>query len=259
MKRKNKKIVRAIIILLLLGLSIRCYFANARKVKMTDEEKTILCSAYNDDERINGGILRNYEYEALKQFRACKLYLKEKYPGYDYDFCYFSPSNKYHNFTILKFTIKDSEETFTVKVRVGERKYTITDDFFGYVLSPRYNEFLAQKLDEIMDGEFVVYARFSGYVGKSIDANTTLEEIIAKGDKLKININVVVNSSDVDDNKRQKIAKEIELYLKSIGNYGCHTIYFGTDIVKSCSTWDEFVEFRKNNVMESVDFDTGER
>lgn len=259
MRRKNKRIVFSIIILLLLVFVFRYYFDNARRVKMTDEEKTILCSAYNDDERINSGILRNYEYEALKQFRACKLYLQEKYPGYDYTFYYFSPSNKYHNFTTLKFTIKDSEETFTVKVRVGERKYSITDDFFGYVLSPRYNEMIAQKFDEILDDEFVVYARFSGYVGEGIDANTTTDEIIAKGDKLKINVNIVTNSPSIEDNKKQVIVKEIEEYLISIGNYGNHTIYFGTDIVKHCSTWDEFVEFRKNNVMESVDFDTKDR
>ena len=63
-------------------------------VEMTDEEKALLDLAYTDGKRILEGMLFDYQEKALGELRACRKYLKKRYPSENFKIISFQPSSK---------------------------------------------------------------------------------------------------------------------------------------------------------------------
>lgn len=225
-------------------------------IEMTDEEITLLCGFYVNEDRIREGKLHDYQKETLDEFRMAKSYLQEKYPGYTYDFFSISPSDKTQSYTKVEFTIDESSGYYSVMVELLNGEYVVTDNFYGYVLGAAFDEMLEQKLSEAGLTDFGVHAGLSGFVGKDIDANTTMDELLALGSTIKIDITVWIDMPGLDENENQKKVALIESTVRELEIYGGHIVYFGEGVVNSCHTFDDFVEYRKKNSLESVSFNT---
>ncbi len=226
-------------------------------VVMTDEEKQILCSTYVNEDRINAGELYDYQVEALIQFRFAKEYLQKKYPGYEYNFFAFSPSDKFDDFTTLEFNVDDTENYFTVKVIATDEGYEAEDNLWGYVLRPDFQAMMEELLSDAGLEDFYVFTKMSGYYGEEIDADTTVDEIVDMGRDIKTDLQVFVDMEPSDEEKTQEVVDLIEEQLRSIDNYGGHIVYFEHGISEECSNIEECFEYRNEHYdMYSISFNT---
>lgn len=226
-------------------------------VVMTDEEKQILCSTYVNEDRINAGELYDYQVEALIQFRFAKEYLQKKYPGYEYNFFVFSPSDKFDDFTTLEFNVDDTENYFTVKVIATDEGYEAEDNLWGYVLRPDFQAMMEELLSDAGLEDFYVFTKMSGYYGEEIAADTTVDEIVDMGRDIKTDLQVFVDMDPSDETKTQEVVDLIEKQLRSIDNYGGHIVYFEPGISEECSNIEECFEYRNEHYdMYSISFNT---
>ncbi|MBE5954360.1 MAG: hypothetical protein E7257_09495 [Lachnospiraceae bacterium] len=225
-------------------------------VEMSDEEVELLCSIYVNEDGIREGKLHDYQQQALEEFRMAKSYLQEKYPGYVYNFYLLSPSDRFDETTEIEFAIDESNGYYTVRVELVDGEYVITDNFFGYVLEPAFDDMLEKKLREAGLSSFGVYTNLSGFVGRDIDAETTAEELLVSGDEIKKDITVWVDMLNTDETENQRIAALVENTVRELKIYGGHRVYFDEGIVESCPTFWDLVEYRKKDNLVSIGFDT---
>lgn len=225
-------------------------------IQMTDEEKRILCSTYVNEDRINEGKLHDYQLEALMQFRSANAYLEEKYPGYDFSYYAFSPSNTMNAFTKLEFTINDTENYFAVQLIVENDEYVITDNLAGYLIAPEYEKMLEEKFKVAGLDKFYVNARISGYCGKEVDANTSMDDILNMGKSLKRDVEVYIDMPFEDESEKEKVVSIVEEELRNLNTYGAHAVYFVPGITDECASGDECVEYRKKNRLNFIQFNT---
>lgn len=258
-----KKMINKYIFFVLLGIcSVGviiygiCCLRKDKEIYMTDEEKSMLCMAYTDDENIMNGKLYDFHIEGLKQFRMAKEYLCEKYPGYEYNFYYFSPSDAYHSLCTLEFLVDGCEDYFTVQITVTEDGCIIRDNFYEYVLGPVYNEMLTEKFAEAGLENFVVHTRFGGYVGKEVDASISMDDFIEQMKSHNVNVYVYIDMLGENDEVNKQIAELIEKQLRDIENNGSHKIFFSVGITEHCSTWEEGFEYNEENGGIVIELDT---
>ncbi len=269
-----KKIVFWVLIVLICAISVGCNSGETGQnnntnldvneeddmgyntVQMTDEEKKILCSIYVNEDRINEGKLHDYQLEALMQFRSANAYLEEKYPGYEFYYYSFKPKDKMNEFTLLEFTVDDTEHYFAVKVEVEEEGYVITDNLCGYIVKPMYDEMLTEKFKAAGLDNLYVYSKIGGYVGKEMDINTTIDDMLATGKGMKKDVEVYVDMSFEDEEAKQKVLKLVEDELRALDNYGAHCVYFVPGIMEECSSGAECIEYRKKNKLNFIQFNT---
>ena len=226
-------------------------------VVMTDEEKQILCSTYVNEDKINEGELYDYQIEALRQFRFAKEYLQKKYPGYEYNFFLFNPSDKFNDVTTLEFNVDDTENYFAVNVTVTDDGYKAEDNLWGYVLRPDYQDMMEELLADAGLEDFFVYTKLSGYFGEEMDAETTVDEVVDMGRDVKVDLQVFVDMDPTDEAKTQEIVDLIEEQLRSINNYGGHIVYFEPGITAECSSVEDCFEYRNEHYdMYSISFNT---
>ena len=225
-------------------------------IQMTDEEKKILCSIYVNEDRINEGKLYDYQLEALNQFRSANDYLDAKYPGYDFEYFAFSPISKTSDVTKLEFTIDDTENYFTAQLIVEDDEYVITDNLAGYLLSPAYEKMLEEKFKTAGLDKFYVNARISGFYGKEVDANTSMDDIFSLGKSMKRDVEVYVDMPFEDETKKSEVVKTVEEEIRALNIYGAHSVYFVPGIMDECSSGDECLEYRKKNRLNFIQFNT---
>lgn len=231
-------------------------FSGSSSVQMTDEEKEMLCMAYVDDEKIMNGELYDFQKEALKQFRMAKEYLQKKYPGYEYDFFYFSPSDAYNNVSRIEFFVEGTDTPFTVKIRVKSDSYEISDNFFEYALGSEYNEMITEMFSEAGLNNFIVHTRMGGYVGDEVYAGMPINEFVKEMGSHNVNVYVYVDMPGDDVAENNRIKNLIEGCLNSIDNRGGHKVFFAPNITKNCATWEEGFNYCREHNGIVLEFDT---
>lgn len=225
-------------------------------IDMTKEEETLLCSIYVNEDRIKEGKLYDYQLDALMQFRNANEYLEDKYPSYDFKYFAYHPSNKSNDTSILEFTVDDTENYFIVEIEEKNDEYIITDNLYAYILRPLFDDMLTDKLENAGLTDFYVYTKMSGKFGEELDENATIEDILSFETDMKRDIDIYIDMSPYDEDKKQEIANIVEKELRDLNNYGACIIYFEDGISNKCFSSEECLEYRKKNRMESITFNT---
>ncbi len=113
-------------------------------VQMTDEEKALLDLAYTDGKRILEGKLFDYQEKALRELRACREYLKKRYPREEFRILSFQPSSR-KGCVEMQFIQPQRDTTeYLLKYEGGE----YTDNFYDVPYEREYDEIVEGILAE---------------------------------------------------------------------------------------------------------------
>ncbi len=140
-------------------------------IQMTDEEKALLDLAYTDGERILEGKLFDYQEKALAELRACKGYLKSRYPKEEFRIISFQPSSQ-KGCVALQFVQPGLDSTeYLLKYENGQ----YVDNFYDVPFEREYDALVEEILKE--DGiDARVYTTFPFLLGEEIHSGRDLME-----------------------------------------------------------------------------------
>lgn len=115
------------------------------KMNLTENEMELLKYAYTDDDRIEEGLLFDYQVEALHMIRKCSVYLNVRYPMYNLTMVSFLPQDKKRNYTEIHFRNEGSLVTYTLRYKMGETD-TFSDNFYDVPFEDVYDKRIEKEL-----------------------------------------------------------------------------------------------------------------
>ena len=181
----KKKICAAVCALIILLLAAGCgtlpeTFENEKEigqednmetVKLTNEEKELLCSMYSGEERIRRGDLLDHEIALLEQLRFGMSYLSEKYPKHRFEMTACIPQGKMETHTTVSVCAEGVDGVYTLRLEtLPDGTCLAEDDFYAVTIREEYTAMLRAAAKAAVAGTLGVWAEFPGLYGMECGA-----------------------------------------------------------------------------------------
>ena len=208
------------------------------KYELTQEEEKLLCSIYVDEERILNGFLFSHQVDALNVLRFGHGYLEEKYPGTEFVFLLFHPSDRLNRAGRIIFSVSgDENKTYRLDVTQkgdtegtgsdADMQYEARDDYYKIFVRDEYDEMLQNLIAGSMGIRSLVYTDFTELRGREIDGRTPVEVLVAEKEKLSRRTSIFLERNDVEYNT----VSDLRTLFKDNGLYGSYGVYFANGIL----------------------------
>lgn len=212
---------------------------------LTENEKKLLEYAYTDNERIQDGLLFDYQIVALKMIRKCQEYLNQKYPNQNLEMVTFSPQNKKKNYTEIHFIKEGIEPNFILRYEIKDGKDYFSDNFYDVPYIKDYDK----RCEDVLNGSDISARCFTIFPYLMSDKVTSAEELFNVRKELGRNTEFFISVSDLPSQEEvDKKTDEIEQIFTSHKIYMNGMVYFILDLEmdKEAIYYDKYVKERMN-------------
>ena len=210
------------------------------QVEMTDLEIKLMTKSYFNEDKIEQGLLLDYQLTALNKLRAAMKHAEKRYPNAvdAFDWYGLGPASEMDHTLVVNFGFAD--EYYTISVTGEEGKYQCRDNFYGYYLRKNYDAALEEIL--AMDGiRAAAYTNFTEYA--DLDSQMTFDEFQKGYAQLHRLTHVFVNA--VGDH--EQTVKRIREAMSSAGISGSSiTVWFLPEDYKG-KTVEDFMNDKKSS------------
>ena len=212
-------------------------------VEMTDEEKALLDLAYTDGKRILEGMLFDYQEKALGELRACRKYLKKRYPSENFKIISFQPSSKKGCVEMQFIQPESNMAEYILKYENG----CYSDNFYDVPYEREYDDIVENIL-----AEEEIFARVYTYFPFLIsDEIRSGRELLEHRPRLGRHTALFFNNSSLPDQaKIQKTIDMVKRVFRENGIYSSGILFFICGLektkLKTVQELDEYCRDRKN-------------
>lgn len=215
------------------------------KFNLTENEIELLKYAYTDDDRIEEGILFDYQEEALHMIRKSSVYLQVRYPRFLLKMVSFLPKTKKRAYTEIQFQCFGSDILYTLRCRNDDGEDVFSDNFYDVPFEAEYDK----KVEKLLKNKGIiarVYTIFPFLLEGKVESAMELfnKTSLSRNTEVFINVNAFPSEEDVNS-----IAAKIEDVFRANKLKGNGMIYFildDWDINRDIFYFDEYVKERKN-------------
>ena len=215
------------------------------KYNLTENEIELLKYAYTDDDRIEDGILFDYQEEALHMIRKCQVYLQVRYPRFLLKMVSFLPKTKKRSYTEIHFQCFGSDILYTLRCNNIDGEDAFSDNFYDVPFEAEYDK----KIEKLLKNKDIVsrvYTIFPFLIEDKIESWQDLfnKKNLSRNTEIFINVEQFPSEEEID-----AIASVIEGVFEENRLKGNGMIYFildNLDISRDISYFDEYVKDRKN-------------
>ena len=212
-------------------------------VQMTDEEKALLDLAYTDGKRILEGMLFDYQEKALIELRACREYLKDRYPNEKFRIISFQPSSR-KGCVEMQFIQPERDATeYILKYEDG----IYSDNFYDVPYEREYDEIIENLLSEA-DISARVYTYFPFLISDEIHSGRELlnhRPRLGRHSALFMSVGILP-----DQTEAEIISAKVKNVFKNNGIYSSGILFFIPDLeelnIKTVPDLDVYCRNREN-------------
>lgn len=216
-----------------------------QEYNLTEKEKSLLNYAYTDTDRINKGILFDYQVVSLKIIRKCQEYLDKKYPGFNLEMITFTPQTKIKKYTEIHFITNDLEAHFVLHYEINDGKEIFKDNFYDVPYIKAYDKLIEELLKEngIIARCFTI---FPYLLEEKINNEKELlneKKYIGRNTEIFISVLDLPTPSDSDT-----LTDKIEKVFRDEGIYMNGMVYFILDLKMDNEPvyYDSYIKERRN-------------
>ncbi|MDO4467911.1 MAG: hypothetical protein Q4C49_13065 [Bacillota bacterium] len=194
-------------------------------IVLSDEEIRLLCTIYSNTSQIQEGNLYSYQKETLKEIRAAKQYLLDKYEK-NFLVTSYTPISKLNSVGELYF--KEQDTLFECNI-IKENPYLITDNYYGVLIEEKYDCALEELFQNKLQISSKIYTSFPSLKGKEINGKESVETLFSLRSKLNRTTYICMNADS-------SIIDKLQILLEDNGLYGAYHIFLAPDLLENISS-----------------------
>lgn len=192
---------------------------------MTEEKKELLKKMSVNEERIEEGELFEWQEEVLRQYDYVMEYLEKKYPSYKFNIVNCEQKNAVNAYSTFNFIEEsNSEENYTLHLEVADSGYSAKDNFYGYIIGPKYET----KLMELIEKENIpcnrIVASLTTVQGEEFNESMDINGVINGNIRMPQSVDFYIDSNSIQNELYEDVFNRIRQLIEKKNIYGSYFV-----------------------------------